>query len=829
MRTDLPWNVAGIPPEAREAARAAARREGLPVGEWLTRRILRSFSDTNEEALPRMVDSWNIPSGPSRRDTEDMLEHVTRSESETNDLARRVEEHLRNVSRRLDAAERSQSENNRAMSRAAAEINVATREQSQAFDQLGSHVVSLSERLERVERRAGDSSMRDAVKGLHLGLSRLADQITQTANQSASQVSTLAHNLEQLAAGLGQTRQDTENISRALDQRLAAVERATESNAHGLERAIKTIEEHTNAGVSAQTASAIAKLEDEIAALESRQVDPGLDQRLNGIEQKLTSIVSRLDSEPSNNSAEDDIRQFSQRLDTIEKRHGAEVDEIRAAVGHATARLATVESNSNPFSGAAATDPFTAPPTQFEMPPFPDAAPPHVEAQDDAFASPPASPPPFEAQDDAFASAPASPPPLDPNPFANDGQFTPMPADPFTTEPTPPPSIDSYLNAARQSARAAAAQADAERLRGPLAAFSWSGKQSDDNTATEQKGTSRYLYPALIAAVLIVALTVGLTLLSRHTPSASQQTEAANAFKSGAGVPDTHGLITDTAGQADSDIASVPEGMPPSDATTEATQSVATAAPKPDATQQRSVPATSAKPVPAPAASEKSAPPAKAETSIKSQPTTALDRLTALANNGNPAAETIVGFRYLNGDGVTASPTQAANWLERAAEQGQAVAQGRLATMYAQGQGVTKDPVKAVRWYQASAAQGNRIAMHDLALAYHDGVGLNKDLSESVRWFLKAASLGVVDSQVNLAILYERGEGVPQSLLDAYKWYLIAAAQGDSDAKSRSLALQTQLSADDRAAAERAAAAFRAAKMDPRANAVPQLSDLNGN
>ena len=49
MRPDLPWNVAGIPPEAREAARAAARREGLSVGEWLTRRILRSFADAGDE------------------------------------------------------------------------------------------------------------------------------------------------------------------------------------------------------------------------------------------------------------------------------------------------------------------------------------------------------------------------------------------------------------------------------------------------------------------------------------------------------------------------------------------------------------------------------------------------------------------------------------------------------------------------------------------------------------------------------------------------------------------------------------------------------------
>ncbi len=52
MRPDIPWNVAGIPPEAREAARAAARREGLSVGEWMTRRILRSFSDTPDDMTP---------------------------------------------------------------------------------------------------------------------------------------------------------------------------------------------------------------------------------------------------------------------------------------------------------------------------------------------------------------------------------------------------------------------------------------------------------------------------------------------------------------------------------------------------------------------------------------------------------------------------------------------------------------------------------------------------------------------------------------------------------------------------------------------------------
>src|SRR3984885_11472733 len=62
MQPDLPWNVAGIPPEAREAARASARREGLSVGEWLTRRILRGLVET--EAVRE--DWWTPASNPPR-------------------------------------------------------------------------------------------------------------------------------------------------------------------------------------------------------------------------------------------------------------------------------------------------------------------------------------------------------------------------------------------------------------------------------------------------------------------------------------------------------------------------------------------------------------------------------------------------------------------------------------------------------------------------------------------------------------------------------------------------------------------------------------------
>src|SRR6185312_8198932 len=99
MRAELPWNVAGIPPEVREAARAAARREGLSVGEWLTRHILHGFSETGdpsaatpEGAAPIAGDSTGTPAAAP------------------NDAWRRVEEQLRGIGRRLDSSERSHGE-----------------------------------------------------------------------------------------------------------------------------------------------------------------------------------------------------------------------------------------------------------------------------------------------------------------------------------------------------------------------------------------------------------------------------------------------------------------------------------------------------------------------------------------------------------------------------------------------------------------------------------------------------------------------------------------------------------------------------------------------
>jgi localization factor PodJL len=138
------------------------------------------------------------------------------------------------------------------------------------------------------------------------------------------------------------------------------------------------------------------------------------------------------------------------------------------------------------------------------------------------------------------------------------------------------------------------------------------------------------------------------------------------------------------------------------------------------------------------------------------------------------------------------------------------------------------DQSKAVQWYSVAAKAGNRKAMHNLAVAYAQGSGVQKDMASAAQWFGRAAALGLADSQFNLAVLYERGMGVPQSLSEAYKWYAIAAAQGDVESKTRLEALDSQMNADDKASAQKAASDFHANPPNRGANAPPDSATVLG-
>jgi hypothetical protein len=78
--------------------------------------------------------------------------------------------------------------------------------------------------------------------------------------------------------------------------------------------------------------------------------------------------------------------------------------------------------------------------------------------------------------------------------------------------------------------------------------------------------------------------------------------------------------------------------------------------------------------------------------------------LIPLAERGNAAAQSYLGFMFETGRGVPQNYTEAAMWYRRAAEQGDTRAQYSLGLLYDRGQGVPRDIVEASKWLNLSTA-----------------------------------------------------------------------------------------------------------------------------
>jgi TPR repeat protein len=94
---------------------------------------------------------------------------------------------------------------------------------------------------------------------------------------------------------------------------------------------------------------------------------------------------------------------------------------------------------------------------------------------------------------------------------------------------------------------------------------------------------------------------------------------------------------------------------------------------------------------------------------------TALREVTPLAEQGNAAAQLLLGRMYLMGQGVTKDNDQASKWFEASAVQNNADAEFMLGSMYLLPQ---KDVAEGAKWLRLSADQGNQDAQYLLGKAY---------------------------------------------------------------------------------------------------------------
>ncbi len=88
----------------------------------------------------------------------------------------------------------------------------------------------------------------------------------------------------------------------------------------------------------------------------------------------------------------------------------------------------------------------------------------------------------------------------------------------------------------------------------------------------------------------------------------------------------------------------------------------------------------------------------------------ALREFRPLAEQGNSAAQNMLGAMCNEGQGTPQDFPRAVKWFHKAAEQGNANAQYNLAGMYAKGEGVKRDYPTAYMWLALAAAQDSKHA-----------------------------------------------------------------------------------------------------------------------
>ena len=149
----------------------------------------------------------------------------------------------------------------------------------------------------------------------------------------------------------------------------------------------------------------------------------------------------------------------------------------------------------------------------------------------------------------------------------------------------------------------------------------------------------------------------------------------------------------------------------------------------------------------------------------------------------DPVYQYVIGFRYLEGDGLQMDYVLALHWFTKAAEQGYAPAQSQLGFMYAMNYGAPRDAEKALYWYRKAADQNYIQAIFNIGTMYQNGEGVKRDLAEASKWSRKGAELGDSGCQAYLAWRYATGEGVAKEPTEAFNWYMKAALQGHTFAQ----------------------------------------------
>jgi localization factor PodJL len=346
MKPGIPWSVKGIEPDAREAAKLAAKRSGMTLGEWLNSTILDSADDAEPlKTKPRATAAAQPQSSAALERTasrlEDIAEHLARLSQREAQVSHPVTDHRTDselMSRVLNRVENNERQTVEAFTAVNDRLAVLGRQMAQAA----------KSRVEtRVEESAGYQTLEKAVRNIveHMEVSEKRSR----ENFKSLQERVAAMTSKAQAAPQEQVLKQAPAFTQ-LEQRLAElasrIERSeSEQPKQGLPDLLKK--------ELSELAGRIDTVRDTAESLAQRaqtQAVQTSQQELRAIEQRIVGLIREAQTSLSGNGAgpaemqrlRGEVERLNTRIDEAARgqAQGSDVLALRAAVEQLSSRVA---------------------------------------------------------------------------------------------------------------------------------------------------------------------------------------------------------------------------------------------------------------------------------------------------------------------------------------------------------------------------------------------------------------------------------------------------------------------------------------------------------
>ena len=346
MKPGIPWSVKGIEPETREAAKFAARRSGMTLGEWLNTMILDSAEGAEPEPMPmarhqrptasrdetsiRLEDIAEQLSRIARREQDTAPARATYSpESRSEDtetlskILNRVESNERQTVEAFTAVNERLAVLGRQMAQTAKAMTSANPDESGAFKSMETAVRNIVEHIEVSEKRT-----RDTLKSMQDRMGEMAQRATAS---NSEQVVQSAPAFTQLETRLSDLADRVERSETKIDFALPEIVRKELSL---LAERIETVRESSEVLASKAQTAAVQTSQAELREIEKRI--------LNLLKEAQTAFNNNGGSNAEMQRLRGEIGSLNQRIDSARTDTASERDvhALRVAVEQLSTRVA---------------------------------------------------------------------------------------------------------------------------------------------------------------------------------------------------------------------------------------------------------------------------------------------------------------------------------------------------------------------------------------------------------------------------------------------------------------------------------------------------------